>query len=89
MTQAELLRYLVDVLEELGIEYMIGGSHASIYYYKMLSFQAGGSERHLRDIAGMLVISGAEIDTGYISDWAARLGLADIWGAVLRRARET
>lgn len=188
MTQAELLRYLVDALEELGIEYMIVGSQASIYYgeprftqdidvvaaatpadvprllerfplpdfylseeaareaigrrgqfniihpasglkidvlikkdrpydrlqferrqrhplvpgrdayfarpedvilYKMLYFQAGGSERHLRDIASMLVVSGAEIDTGYISDWAARLDLADIWEAVLRRARET
>jgi hypothetical protein len=26
MTQAELLRYLVDALEALGIEYMITGS---------------------------------------------------------------
>jgi hypothetical protein len=32
MTQAELLRYLVDVLEALGVEYMIGGSQASMYY---------------------------------------------------------
>ncbi|HBH03372.1 MAG TPA: hypothetical protein DDZ42_15875, partial [Candidatus Rokubacteria bacterium] len=32
MTQAELLRYLVDVLEALGAEYMIGGSQAAMYY---------------------------------------------------------
>lgn len=32
MTQAELLRYLADVLEALGLEYMIGGSQASMYY---------------------------------------------------------
>jgi len=32
VTQAELLRYLVDSLESLAIEYMIVGSHASIYY---------------------------------------------------------
>ena len=32
MTQAELLRHLVESLEELGIDYMIVGSHASIYY---------------------------------------------------------
>lgn len=32
MTQAELLRYLVDTLNGLGIDYMIVGSHASIYY---------------------------------------------------------
>ena len=32
MTQAELLRYLVESLDSLGIDYMIVGSHASIYY---------------------------------------------------------
>ena len=32
MTQAELLRYLVDTLDSLAIDYMIVGSHASIYY---------------------------------------------------------
>jgi hypothetical protein len=32
VTQAELLRYLVEVLEDLGVEYMIGGSQASMYY---------------------------------------------------------
>jgi hypothetical protein len=41
MTQAELLRYLVDVLEGLGAEYMIGGSHAGMYY---------GEPRLTRDI---------------------------------------
>lgn len=32
VTQAELLRYLVEVLETLGVEYMIGGSQTSMYY---------------------------------------------------------
>jgi len=32
MTQADLLRYVVDAFEELGIDYMISGSQASIYY---------------------------------------------------------
>ena len=32
MTQAELLRYLVDTLDRLALDYMIVGSHASIYY---------------------------------------------------------
>jgi hypothetical protein len=32
VTQAELLRYLAEVLETLGVEYMIGGSHAAMYY---------------------------------------------------------
>src|SRR3989344_4945691 len=32
MTQAEFFRYVIDVLEELNIEYMITGSVASIAY---------------------------------------------------------
>ncbi len=185
MTQAELLRYLVEVLEGVGIDYMISGSQASIYYgeprltididvvadinpghvgpllerfpspdfylsehavrealarrgqfniihstsgvkidvvlpkntaydgvefsrrrrqpllpgrdayfarpedvilYKMIYFREGGAERHLRDIAGMLRISGPDIDTAYIDGWARELGLTEIWEAVRRRA---
>jgi len=147
MNQAELLRYVVETLDTLGIDYMVSGSHASIYYgeprmtqdidvvadvtlahlpallerfaapefyvseeaardatatrgqftiihsltglkiilNKFLYFQEGGSERHLRDIAGMLRVSGPEIDTRYIGDWAQRLGVGDIWQAVRRR----
>lgn len=32
MDQAELLRYMVETLESLGIDYMVSGSQASIYY---------------------------------------------------------
>jgi hypothetical protein len=32
MTQAELIRHLVDVLAAVGAEYMIGASQASMYY---------------------------------------------------------
>ena len=31
MTQGDLLRYVAEALEALGIEYMIGGSQASTY----------------------------------------------------------
>lgn len=41
MTQAELLRYVVETLEELGIPYMIGGSQAAVYY---------GEPRFTRDV---------------------------------------
>lgn len=188
MNQAELLRYVVETLDTLGIDYMVSGSHASIYYgeprmtqdidvvadvtlahlpallerfaapefylseeaasdatatrgqfniihsltglkidivvrkdtpyhqvefdrrwrqpllpgieayfarpedvilNKLLYFQEGGSERHLRDIAGMLRVSGPEIDTRYIGDWAQRLGVGDSWQAVRQRAETT
>lgn len=185
MNQAELLRYLVDTLEALDIDYMIVGSQTSIYYgeprftqdidvvaglavthiapllerfarpdfylsedamgdaiahggqfyvihpdsglkidiilkkdapyerlqfdrrqrqplipghdayfarpgdvilYKMLYFKEGRSDRHLRDIAGILAVSGAVIDAGYVDDWSRRLGLGEIWAAIRRRA---
>ena len=55
---------------------------------KMEYYKAGGSEKHLRDITGMLKISGAEIDRPYISLWAARLDLTEIWEAIIKRLDE-
>ena len=75
MTQADLLYHVVDTFEELGINYMISG-------------REGGSERHLRDIAGIMRISGSEVDPGYIEEWARRLDLGDIWDAIQRRLGE-
>lgn len=39
----------------------------------------GRSEKHLRDIAGVLAISRDLIDPGYIDHWAAQLGVAECW----------
>lgn len=52
---------------------------------KMEYYRDGGSEKHLRDITGILKISGDSVDRDYISVWAKRLGLIEIWEAVLRR----
>lgn len=187
MTEAELLHYVVETFETLGIDYMISGSQASIYYgeprftqdidvvadldaadiagllarfplpefyvaedavraavaergqfniihpdsglkvdvmvrkdtpydltefarrqrlpalqgrdayfarpedvilYKMIYYREGASERHLRDIAGIMRVSGSEIDVEYIDEWAGRLDLADIWDAIHHRLGE-
>jgi hypothetical protein len=58
-----------------------------IILYKMLSFREGQSDVHVRDILGMLRVSGPEIDSAYVADWARRLGLTRIWDAVLKRAQ--
>jgi hypothetical protein len=50
---------------------------------KMEYYREGGSEKHLRDIAGVLKISGGAVDRGYIEDWAERLGLEEIWQTIL------
>jgi hypothetical protein len=52
---------------------------------KMVYFLEGGSEKHLRDIAGILTIQGPAIDRGYIERWAAELGVFDVWMLVLER----
>lgn len=52
---------------------------------KMLYYQEGGSEKHMRDITGMLKVSGTIIDRDYIARWAANLNLTDVWQAILRR----
>ena len=49
---------------------------------KMEYYKEGGSEKHLRDITGILKVSGDDIDYGYISEWAERLGLTEIWQAI-------
>lgn len=52
---------------------------------KMDFYQQGSSEKHLRDITGILKISGDAVDKAYIAKWAKSLGLTEIWNAILRR----
>jgi len=54
---------------------------------KMEYYREGGSDKHLRDIAGVLKISGEQIDRAYIAEWASRLDLLQIWQAVVKRSR--
>ncbi len=53
---------------------------------KLEYYQRGGSEKHLRDIAGILRVSGDELDREYIDDWSERLGLTAEWGLARRGA---
>ena len=54
---------------------------------KMEYYREGGSEKHLRDITGILLISESEVDKNYISNWAKKLGLMEIWKAILKRLK--
>jgi len=57
-------------------------SAEDLILHKMNFYREGGSDKHLRDIASMLKISGDQIDRAYVTSWAARVGLSDIWAAV-------
>jgi len=52
---------------------------------KMLYYKQGGSEKHLRDITGILKESSDEVDRAYVERWTEELGLKEIWGAILQR----
>jgi hypothetical protein len=55
---------------------------------KMEYFREGGSEKHLRDITGVLRICDRPIDRDYISRWATSLNVEGIWGQILQRLDE-
>lgn len=57
-----------------------------VILYKLIYFHEGRSELHVRDVIGILRVSGGELDSRYIADWAERLGLGGLWQAVLKRA---
>ena len=46
---------------------------------KLEYYQMGGSEKHLRDIAGILKINQSRLDLEYINKWASALGVAEVW----------
>ena len=45
-------------------------------------YREGRSEKHLRDIVGILKVSADLIDFDYIARWARDLSLDEIWAAV-------
>lgn len=46
---------------------------------KLEFYREGGSEKHLRDIRGMLAVSGDEIDRALLDRAVTELGLGDAW----------
>ncbi len=64
----ELPGNIVLILERLKIPYLVTGSIASMAY---------GEPRLTNDID-----IGDDVDYGYISEWAERLGLTEIWKAI-------
>lgn len=72
--------------EQVGRDYTaVVASPEDVILKKLEFHREGGSDKHLRDIAGMLEVSGDEIDRGYVEEWAERLGVAEIWRAILQR----
>ncbi len=57
-------------------------SPEDVIIMKMKYYKDGGSEKHLRDITGMLKISKEIIDINYIEKWVNNLNLNEIWKGI-------
>ena len=51
----------------------------AVILHKLRFYREGGSEKHLRDIRGMLAVSGDEIDRALLDRAVTALGLGDAW----------
>jgi hypothetical protein len=63
-------------LEDTEVDF---ASPEDVILKKMTFYKEGQSGKHLRDIAGILKISGEIVDFSYIADWVKKLGLEEIW----------
>jgi hypothetical protein len=57
-----------------------------VILYKLLYHRQVESGVHLRDVLGILRVSGPELDEGYIREWAERLGLGPLWERIREQA---
>jgi hypothetical protein len=66
----------------------IFSSAEDVILKKLEAYRDGGSEKHLRDITGVLRISGAHLNRAYIDQWADQLEVSEIWQEILKRTSE-
>jgi hypothetical protein len=73
----------LDVSEKHSANF---ASPEDVIIKKLEYFKKSGSERHLRDIASMLKISDDIIDRTYISSWAEKFGVMDLWENIQKKS---
>ena len=49
---------------------------------KLEYYREGGSDKHLRDIRGMLHVSGEQIDHAALGEWIDKRGVREQWQMV-------
>lgn len=55
---------------------------------KLWYYEEGGSDKHLRDIAGILRVHRQPVDHEYIERWVTVLGFQNAWSAVKEKVAE-
>lgn len=52
---------------------------------KLWYYSEGGGDRHLRDIAGILRVTGDGVDRAEVERWATKLGYLDVWNQIVAK----
>src|SRR5262249_54300122 len=78
MTRARPVRLLPD-REEMT------AAPEDVILGKLWYFSEGGGDRHLRDIAGILRVTGDGVDRAEVERWAALLGYLEIWQQIVAK----
>lgn len=63
---------------EAGLEVYVAAPE-DIILSKLAYYREGQSEKHLRDIAGILKLRKSELDMSYLSEWSIKLDVKDQW----------
>lgn len=70
-------------LVQLGTSEVYFAPPEYVILWKLEFLREGGSDKHLRDIRSMLLVSADAIDIDFISHATAELGLTPVWNIVL------
>lgn len=63
-------------------------SPEDVIVYKLKYYVQGQSQKHLRDIAAMLVVQGNQLDYDYIARWANEIQALDVWKQLLSEYKQ-
>lgn len=63
-------------------------SPENVILKKLIFYQNGGSDKHLRACASILLVQEHKINQSYLEQWAGKLGVADELKLVSDRLRE-
>jgi hypothetical protein len=87
----EMERRQSQVIDEGTGEKMVFSTAEDTLLAKLLWYRQGAevSDRQWRDVLGILRVAGGSLDKGYLSRWAAELGVADLLDRVFHQAGST
>lgn len=66
---------------------VVYASPEDVIIKKMEFYKIGRSDKHIRDIAGILKVNGPHIDREYIERWARKFNVMDVWQLATDRAK--